>query len=223
MELQKKDFVEIEFTARVKDTQEVFDSNIKNDLEKSDLNVDAQPFVFALGEGMFLQGVEDSLIGKNLGQQKIDLEPEQAFGKRDSKLVKIIPMKVFHQQQINPVQGAMFNFDGKIAKILSVSGGRVIVDFNNPIAGKAVSYDINVLRKVEDLNEKVKSFINFLFKRDMNFEIKEKKLILEIEKELKQYVELFTEKFKDLFGLDLEIKEITKSINATPQIQSKSQ
>ena len=45
-------------------------------------------------------------------------------------------MKIFIQQKINPIPGVMFNFDGRIAKVLTVSGGRVMIDFNNPIAGK---------------------------------------------------------------------------------------
>src|SRR3989339_25044 len=201
MALNKKDFIEIEFTARVRDTQEVFDSNIKKDLENSNLETDTKPFIFALGENMFLKGVEDFLLGKEIGKYKIDLEPEQAFGKRDSRLVQIVPMKVFRQQNVRPIQGAMFNFDGRIAKILSVSGGRVIVDFNNPVSGKAVTYEVNVLRKIEDLNEKIKSFIQFIFRRDLKFELKEKELILEVEKEMRQFVELFAEKFKDIFGV----------------------
>ncbi|MBS3076176.1 peptidylprolyl isomerase [Candidatus Pacearchaeota archaeon] len=213
MALNKKDFIEIEFTARVRDTQEVFDSNIKKDLENSNLETDTKPFIFALGENMFLKGVEDFLLGKEIGKYKIDLEPEQAFGKRDSRLVQIVPMKVFRQQNVRPIQGAMFNFDGRIAKILSVSGGRVIVDFNNPVSGKAVTYEVNVLRKIEDLNEKIKSFIQFIFRRDLKFELKEKELILEVEKEMRQFVELFAEKFKDIFGVTMTVKEVGKEIN----------
>ena len=87
----------------------------------------------------------------------------------------MIPIKLFKAQKLNPYPGAVFNFDGRIAKVLSVSGGRVMVDFNNPLAGKIVIYEINVLRKVDDLNEKIKSFINFLFRRDLKFSIQDKK------------------------------------------------
>ena len=83
-----------------------------------------------------------------------------------------------------------------------------MVDFNNPLAGKEVVYKINVLRKVDDINEKINSLNEFLFRRDFKFEIKDKKLILEVEKELKPFVELFKDKFKEMLGLDLEVKEI---------------
>jgi FKBP-type peptidyl-prolyl cis-trans isomerase 2 len=115
----------------------------------------------------------------------------------------------------------LFNFDGRIGKILSVSGGRITVDFNNPLAGKTLIYKVNVLRKVEDLSEKIKSFIEFLFRRDLNFEIKENKLVVEVEKQMSEFVKLFSDKFKDVFGLELEIKEVVKEISE-PEKETKS-
>jgi len=222
MTLQKKDFVEIEFTGRIKDG-EIFDSNIKGDLEKMnheghdhepDKHPSVKPFVFSLGEGMFLKGVEDFLIGKPSPSKpinyEIEISPENAFGNRDPKLVQLMPMKIFIQQKLNPVPGAVFNFDGRMAKILSVSGGRVMVDFNHPIAGKVVAYKINLLKKVTDSNERAKALIDFLFRREFKFTIneKDKKIILEVEKPIVKFAELFKDKFKEILGLDLEVKEI---------------
>jgi len=207
MKLKKSDFVEIEFTARVKDG-EVFDSNIKEDLKKMGSKTEPKPFIFALGEGMFLKGVDDFLIGKDIGEYEIDLAPEKAFGERQSNLVQMIPIKLFKEQNIQPVQGIMFNFDGRIGKILTVSGGRVMVDFNNPVSGKDVLYKIKILRKIEDLNEKVKAFGEFLFRRELKFTVKEKKLIVEVENQMVKFVEMFSDKFKEVLGLNLEVKGI---------------
>jgi len=206
MTLNKNDFIEIKFTAKTKDG-EIFDSNIKEDLEKINSDIKPKPFIFCLGQSMFLKGVEDFLIGKDIGEYTIEVKPKDAFGNRDPRLVQLIPIKVFNEQKVNPFPGAMFNFDGRVAKVLSVSGGRVIVDFNNPLAGKDVIYYIKVLRKIEDLNEKIKAFNEFIFKRDFKFEIKEKKLVIQVEKQAKQFVELFKDKFKEIFSLDLEVKE----------------
>lgn len=212
MSLQKRDFVEIEFTGKLEDGK-VFDSNISEDIKKSNLNIEAKPFVFCLGEGMFLKGIEDFLIGKEIGKEyKIELQPENAFGKRDSRFVQLMPMKIFIQQKINPVPGAMFNFDGRIAKILSVSGGRVIADFNNPLAGKNVIYNIKVLKKLGDINEKIKAFNEFFFKKDFKFEISDKKLIMHVEKPFAELVEMFKEKFKEIFDLEMEVIEIKEEI-----------
>ena len=207
MVLQKKDFIEVEFTGKIKDG-EIFDSNIKKNLENLNPNANPKPLVFCLGEGMFLKGVDDFLIGKEVGKYTIELFPEKAFGPRIKELVQMVPIKIFQGQRLNPVPGAVFNFDGRIAKVLSVSGGRVMVDFNNPLAGKVVIYEIDVLRKIEDKNEKVKSFIDFLFRREMKFSIEDKKIVIEVEKNLAKLVEMFKDKFKDVLDLDLEIKEL---------------
>jgi FKBP-type peptidyl-prolyl cis-trans isomerase 2 len=207
MALQKNDFIEIEFTGKIKGG-EVFDSNVKEELEKLNPNQKAKPFVFSLGQDMFLKGVEEFLIGKDIGNYEIELKPEKAFGLRDSSLIQRIPLKVFLEHKINPIPGAVLTFDNKFGKVLTVSGGRTIVDFNSPLAGKEVIYKINLLRKVEDINEKVKALNEFLFRRDFKFEINENKLILEVDKGFKAFAELFKDKFKEILGLDMEVKEI---------------
>jgi FKBP-type peptidyl-prolyl cis-trans isomerase 2 len=207
MTFQKNDFIEIEFTGKIKDG-EVFDSNILEELKKLNSSQPAKSFIFCLGQDMFLKGAEDFLIGKDVGSYEIDLKPEKAFGLRNPSFIQMIPLKVFIEHQINPIPGAVLTFDNKLGKVLTVSGGRIMVDFNNPLAGKEVIYNIKVLRKVEDMTEKINSLNEFLFRRNFKFEIKDKKLILETEKEFKGFVELFKDKFKEILGLDLEVKEI---------------
>lgn len=229
MKLKKNDFIEIEFTSRKKDDNEVFDSNIEKDLKKinPDIKPDkAEPFVFSLGQGMFLKGVEDFLIGKDIGKKKefkIELPAEKAFGKRQSKFIQKMPTKIFKEHNLNPVPGFMFNFDGRLGKVLAASGGRVIVDFNNPVAGKDVVYDVKILRKIKNLNEKVKAFNKFLFKRDLDFEIdeKNKKIILYTEEQMKKFAEMFSEKYKDIFNLDLEVKKLSEKNKPKDKKQNK--
>lgn len=213
MTLNKNDFIEIDFVGKIKDTGAVFDSNIREVLQKLNpenkyLDEQAKKFSFALGNRMFIQGVDEFLIGKNEGKYLIELSPEKAFGKRDAKLIQIIPLNLFAKHNQNPVPGMIFNLDNRLAKILSVSGGRVSVDFNHPLAGKEIIYEVEVKRKLSDLNEKTKSLIEFLFRKPLKFEIKDKKLILEIQKEIRPFAEIFKEKFKEILELELELREI---------------
>ena len=252
MALKKGDFIEIEFTGKVKDGQ-VFDSNIKEDLKNANLNFEPKPFIFGLGEKMFLEGIENLLVGKEIGEYEIELGPEKAFGERDPKLKRVIPSKVFKENKLNPLPGVTFNFDGRAAKILSVSGGRIVADFNNPLAGKTVVYKIKILRKVDDLKEKAKSLIDFLFKRDLKFEIKPKNssqvqnfgptkskavpshdnqnkdfvgdkkiIIIKAEKELFEFVQLFGEKFKSALDLELEVEEVKEDKKESEKENKKS-
>ncbi|MFH1503036.1 MAG: peptidylprolyl isomerase [Candidatus Diapherotrites archaeon] len=207
MSLKKNDFIEIEFTGRIKEG-EVFDSNISDEIKKLNPNAEAKPFVFSLGNGMFLEEIDNFLIGKEIGEYEIELSPEKAFGRRNPDLIQRMPIKVFIEHKINPIPGAVFNFDNKIGKVLTVSGGRVMVDFNNPLAGKEIIYKIKVLKKIEDLNEKIKALNDFFFRREFKFEIKDGKLILDAEKSMVKFIELFKEKYKEILGLNLEIKEI---------------
>lgn len=210
MSLEKNDFIEIEFTGRIKGG-EVFDSNIPEELKKLNPNQIAKPFIFSLGQEMFLKGIEDFIIGKEIGEYEIELSPEKAFGFRDPSLIQMVPMKVFVEHQINPLPGAVLTFDNRFGKVLTVSGGRVMIDFNTPLAGKDVVYNIRILRKVEDTTEKVKSLIEFLFKREFKFELQDKKLTINVDKGFKAFAELFKDKFKEILGLELEVKEAGES------------
>ena len=215
MKLQKNDFIEIEFTGRVKGTGEIFDSNVKQDLAKITENVrnkpEAKPLAFALGQEMFVRGVDDFFIGSEFApgeSYKIELTPEKAFGKRNPSLVRIVPVRVFHEQNLNPQPGMMFNMDNLLARIISVSGGRVMTDFNNPLAGKEVVYNIKVLRKLDSTEEKIKAMMNFLFKQELKFEVdeKSKKVFIEAEKKLGEFLKIFNDKFKEILGLEIELK-----------------
>lgn len=213
MEIKKNDFIEVEFTGKIKDGG-IFDSNIEKDIKESKLSLEPKPLVFSIGNNMFLKGIDNFLIGKEEGKEyEIELNPEDAFGNRSQDLVQRVPSKVFSNHKINPVRGEVLNFDGKIGKVLSVSGGRVIVDFNNPLAGKIVIYKLKILRKIEDLNEKVKSLNEFLFRKDFEFEINEKKLIMKVDKKISNFVKMFSEKFSEILGLELDVREIEDTPN----------
>src|SRR3989344_121332 len=212
--IQKGDFIEIEFTAKLKEGG-IFDSNIKEDLEKLHAGhshpINTKPLIFSIGNHMFVEGIDEYLIGKEVNKTyNIELSPEKAFGKRNPKLIKIIPLSAFKTQKYQPQPGMTFNFDGQMAKILSVSGGRIITDFNNPLAGKDVVYNINVKKKITDVDEKVKALNDFLFQQEFKFKInqKDKKITFELDekqKPLQKFLELFNDKFKEIIGYDIEV------------------
>ncbi len=57
------------------------------------------------------------------------------------------------------------NIDDVVGIIRSVTGGRVIVDFNHPFSGKTVVYDVEVKRLVSDANEKLMALVKLLLKQ----------------------------------------------------------
>jgi FKBP-type peptidyl-prolyl cis-trans isomerase 2 len=212
--INKGDFIEILFTG-IDQNGEVFDSNMPDDLPKEARGI-AKPFIFPLGHGMFLESIDNFLIGKDVGKSyDLTLQPKDAFGERDKSKVKIIPLRVFLQHKVNPHPGMSLNLDGQLVKVISVSGGRVMTDFNNPLAGKVVHYKIKVNRIVTDKNEQAKSTLYYFTKHDFKFEISENKLIVYCPKGFDKFLMLFKDKFKEILDLELNAiidEELTKKI-----------
>ncbi len=202
--INKNDFVEMEFTAKT--GENIFDTNIKEIVEKEKLQIkDPKPFVFSVGHSMTLKGLDKSLEGKEVGKTYTEtFPPEQAFGKRDSNQVKMIPEKAFLEQKIRPQKGMQLSLDGRLVKVLSVSGGRVLVDFNNPLAGKDVTYEFTINRKITDQKEKVKALQDFFFRKQFEYELKDKEVIFKVPKQEEQFakfVEMMAKPFEDILGL----------------------
>lgn len=201
--ISKKDFIEIEFTARIKDGN-VFDTNIKSDAEKAGLKIDAKPFVLAIGYDMIIKGLDEDFEGKEIDKKyTIEITPEKAFGKRNPQLIKMSSVNAFKEQKINPERGMQLSLDGKIVTILSASGGRVLIDYNNPLAGKTVVYEYKINRKVTEQKEKINALQEFFFRKKFPFTIKEKTITFQCPKGADQFIKFFEKQFKDILELDV--------------------
>ena len=155
----------IDYVARIKDTNEVFDTT-KEEVAKQagifDSNYKYRPLPVLIGAGFVIKGLEEALKNMEVGQsKKIEIPPEKAYGERDERLVKLIPESNFRDNNIEPIVGKYVQINNLTGKIVSVSGGRVKVDFNHPLAGKVVEYEVSVVKKVEDEAEKAKEIVYF--------------------------------------------------------------
>jgi len=206
--IKKNDFVEIEFTGKAND--KIFDTTFKKEAESMGLDVDVKPVIVSVGNKMLLKSFDEELEGKEFGKKyNLHLTSEKAFGKRNPNLIKTMPIKIFHQQNMNPSPGMTVQLDQNIAKIISVSGGRVMVDFNNPLAGKDIEYEFKITKKIIDNKEKVNALQDFFFRQRFDFyfkedeKIKTKKVVFSDEK-AKPFIELFKDNFKKIIGFDIE-------------------
>ncbi|MBX4212564.1 FKBP-type peptidyl-prolyl cis-trans isomerase [Candidatus Pacearchaeota archaeon] len=205
--INKKDFVELHYTGYSQG--QVFDSNIAEDLQKLNPKAEAKPLIVAVGEGMVVHGFDKALEGKEIGKRyEIHIGYKEAFGERRRDLVKTIPLKVFTEKNVNPYPGLILALDDNIAKIIAVSGARVITDFNNPLAGKDLTYVFTINRKVTEEHEKSRVLFDMMFRFVPEFEVKDK-IVVKGPKFLEFYIKAFNEKFKELVGkeLDFELKE----------------
>ena len=121
--------------------------------------------------------------------------------------MKLIPLNVFTQQKISPRPGMTFALDNMLVKVVSVSGGRVLADFNNPLSGKIISYNFTIKRKVDDINEKIKSVLDYFIRKDIKFDIKDKKIILELEENFSPLLSIINNKFGKILDFDFIIKK----------------
>ena len=169
--IKKHDFVEIEYTGRIKEDGTIFDTTDEKAAKESgmyDKNADYSPIVICIGENRLLKALEEQIAGKETGKEyTFEISPENAFGKKDAKLIQLIPTSKFRQQNIQPMPGLQLNIDGIFGVVKTVSGGRCLVDFNHPLAGKDIVYNARIIRIIEDGKEKLNSLLK------MNFNIKD--------------------------------------------------
>lgn len=163
--IKKGDFVEIDYDGFTKEENYLFDTtDAKKAIQHGVFSREA-PYdsaVICAGAHQLIGGMDDVLIDSIVGEEKtIEIPVEKAFGKKDASQLKIVPMPVFKKEKINPVAGLQVSIDGMFGVVKSVSGGRVIVDFNHPLAGKDVYYRLKSKRIVTDTKEKIASLSAF--------------------------------------------------------------
>lgn len=160
----KGDFVLIDYTAKVKETNEVFDTSSAETAKQSKIfkeNMIYEPMLVAIGENWVLKGLDEQLAGLDVGKKvTIEIPPEKAFGLRDPSKIKLVPLRKFKDQKIAPYPGLEVDVDGRPAVIRSVGAGRVQVDFNSPLAGRTLVYDVEVKQILTDKQQKIKALIH---------------------------------------------------------------
>ena len=118
------------------------------DGETVENSADTGPFELEVGGGAMPPGFENALIDMNEGEEKtVVLQPDEAFGDTDEKLLHKIDKNVFGEN-ITPKTGMVLGMtvdkDGQKQKIpaliTAVNGDEVTIDFNHPLAGKAITY-----------------------------------------------------------------------------------
>ncbi len=164
MTLQKGDFILINYVAKVKETNEVFDTTKEDVAKKEHLHKEGQvhePELVVVGEGWVLKALDDALTTMDLNTPStIEISAEKGFGQRDPEKIKRVPIKQLYAKEINPVVGARIEYQGKSATIRSIGAGRVLLDFNAPLAGRTLIYDVTVTKKLETAEQKIGALVH---------------------------------------------------------------
>ena len=203
------DFIEIEYTATIEDTNQVFDTTDEKTAKSNNIynkNQKYNPVIICIGEHQILKGLDNALKGKQLKEDSITISPENAFGKKNPKLLQLVSQSSFKKQNIVPYPGLQINMDGIMGTVRTVTPGRVIVDFNHPLAGKTITYKVKIKRKVTDEKEKLDSIISFYIK-DFKTEIKQEEANISTKDSIpKEIQDLIKERITSLIH---SIKKVT--------------
>ncbi|MBI2084204.1 MAG: peptidylprolyl isomerase [Candidatus Aenigmarchaeota archaeon] len=183
------DFVTIEFTGRTKDTNDVFDTTngeaaILAGIYNPKANYGSVPVI--VGANQVIPGMDEAIREMNVGEKKtIELTSEKAFGERKTELVTLVPMSTFKESNMEPALGRTVNVRGMEGKIVSVDGGRVKIDFNHPLAGRTIEYEIEIKSELKETIEKVQGIVRYftgLKMEDSNPVINDSEVSISIQK-----------------------------------------
>ncbi|MCK4428842.1 MAG: FKBP-type peptidyl-prolyl cis-trans isomerase [Candidatus Aenigmarchaeota archaeon] len=207
--MQEGDFIEIDYTGKIKDTDEIFDlTDEKLAKEKGIYNdkVKYTPVKIIIGEKFVVNGLEDIIKEMNVGEEKTEVVlPEKGFGNRDPKLVKTVSESELKKQKINPYPGLILDLGNMKARIQSVTSGRVRMDFNHPLAGRDLEYKIKINRKIDDKEEKAKTIIDFFGGGELETKLEAEKILIE---EKKQVSEEIKKKIAELLKKYLKVEKV---------------
>jgi FKBP-type peptidyl-prolyl cis-trans isomerase 2 len=164
MALQKADFILINYSARVKETNEVFDTTHEDIAKKEHLYKEGEiyePKLVVVGEGWVLKALDDSLTTMEINKPAtVEISPDKGFGQRDPEKVRRVSLRQLVAKDINPVVGGRIEYQGKMASVRAIGAGRVLLDFNPPLAGKTLIYEVTVGKKLESNEEKIGALIH---------------------------------------------------------------
>jgi len=148
------DLVFIDYIGKIKDTGEIFDLTIEEVAKSEKIHNDKvkyKPIPVVVDGNFVVNGLNDALKEMKVGEKKtVEIIPERAFGPRLPDLIRLIPEARFKEQDIDATPGSFVTINRLRGKILSIDGGRVRVDFNHPLAGKTLVYDIEIKSEVKD-------------------------------------------------------------------------
>lgn len=130
--------VSIQYSVKNKDTQEVIDQNI-----------DGEPLEFLVGSSQIIAGLEKALEGMSVGEEKeVVVIPEEAYGEYRVDYLQEVPREQFEGIELKEGM-TLFGHgeDGRSVQVTvkSFNDESVMIDYNHPLAGQTLVFDVKVL------------------------------------------------------------------------------
>jgi FKBP-type peptidyl-prolyl cis-trans isomerase 2 len=124
-------------------------SVFSDDNTQIDSNVGKDPLIFLFGAHQILPALEEALRGLEVGDNKeVTLHPQHAYGEVNPHAFKKVAAKLIPEDL--RFEGALLvvsdeQFGEMLIRVESIEGENIILDFNHPLAGKTLKFDVKVL------------------------------------------------------------------------------
>lgn len=114
-----------------------------------DSTFDKQPATFKVGDGNLLPGFEQAIYGLKAGDKcSLPIAPEQGFGQGNPQNIQVMSRSQFEGMELSEGLLVIFN-DAANAELPGVvktfDDSQVTIDFNHPLAGKALSFEVEII------------------------------------------------------------------------------
>lgn len=163
-------YLRIEYVARTGDGR-VIDTSDPDAATESDLaGLEASgPIVVVPGEGHLFEPLEEALSDAEPGTRiEMAVEPAETFGTVDPEAMTTVDGALFGED--TPEAGATVRFDGRRATVHEVADGIVTLDFNHPLAGITLEYEIEVLDRLDGIEARARGLATTHGLRDVAVE-----------------------------------------------------
>lgn len=149
MPLQKGDFVRVTYTVKVQGGAviETTEEPVAKEMGLHKEGATYGPRTLILGANSVIPGLEEALLGKEVGHKgSVTVPPEKSFGPRQPGRIETFTVARFPEP---PYPGMEVSLEGRQGVVETVIGRRVRVDFNHPLAGKALVYDYVIAERLD--------------------------------------------------------------------------
>ena len=109
-----------------------------------------EPLAFLVGTGMLIPGLEKALMGHEAGEHfDVTVEPADAYGERREDFTQRVPKKYFRDpDHLKPGMLEVLSVSGggqRQVTVVKVGSSVVDVDLNHPLAGKTLTFDVEMV------------------------------------------------------------------------------
>jgi len=146
MIIEKNTVVSVHYTGKFPESEEIFDTSKER-----------EPMEFLVGHKNMIEGFEQELLGAKKGDNReFTLLPERAYGHRNEEAIQEVPRDQFPADlEVGMMFQAQSDQGPMQFSINEISENSVKIDFNHPMAGKTLQFNVEVISIREASEEEI--------------------------------------------------------------------